>query len=160
MIRALGLIAAALFLLSGCATVKEGFGGVYYHKPLLKQILRAREGFKGLTNRICAEKNWFGECTKYDIVAYDLEQKGVRDDLVALQFRCVIGGKRYKIDPVAPQFIRYRYPTECFLGVWPCDRGELQKVSPISVTKTDYLISANAVCWSHKAYPKRPRSAK
>lgn len=132
----------------GCASVKQGWSGTYSHRPLLEQIVRMRPGYKGLTHQICAERDWFGECKRMDLVEYNLQDQKVRANFVALQFRCKIGGYRYKFYDGGPYFARYKRQKKC----WLCKTETvIEKTIPMS--NTQYLIDAGTYCWSEQAYP-------
>lgn len=132
-----------MLVLSGCAATPPR-----EHRPLLEQILRMRVGYKELTNRICREESWKGECVKESVLLYDLNDAAVRKRLVENFFVCRIHGRRYKIDPDAPRFVRYRRAREWFLG-----REKTEKTDPIPFSDTQKLLDGRAECWSEKTYP-------
>lgn len=143
-------LCALAFLTSGCASVKEGWSGKKEHKPLLEQIVRMRAGYpKGPTNRACLETDWWGKCSHVDTLEYDFYDAAVRARFVELNFVCELGGRRYKIDPDAPQFVRYQRKRKCWLF---CPE-ETTKVEPVPLSDTQRLLDGALTCYSERSYP-------
>lgn len=141
------LILAMLFL-PGCAAVKEGNSGTFTHRPLIEQILRMRPGHAGLTHQICAEKNWFGDCKRMDLIEYNLNDKAVRDRLIKMNFRCKIAGWRYKIHPNRAAFVRYQRIDGGWFG-----EDETKLVNVVDQSELQVLLDGATVCWSEVTYP-------
>lgn len=141
-------IGALTYFLCACASIKQGSSGVFTHRPLIEQIIRPRTGHIGLTHKTCVQKNWFGECEKSEVVDYDLNDKAVRDRLINNAFRCKISGRRYKIHPDMPGFVRYESVRPC----WLCSK-ETRLVEFMDVSQIQVLLDGATVCWSEKTYP-------
>lgn len=148
LIGGLSLFVAFSMALTGCSSIKEGWSGTREHKPLLEQIVRMRTGHKGLTHKTCVELDWWGKCSNSTLLEYDLNDAKVRARFIELGFVCELGGRRYKIDPDAPQFVRYRRKRPC----WLCHE-ETTKVEPVPFKETQKLLDAALVCYSERTYP-------
>lgn len=150
MFVAVAMFLGALLLGGSCASIKEGWSGKKEHKPLLEQIVRMRKGFpNGPTNRTCLELDWWGKCSHVDTVEYDFRDAAVRARFVELNFVCELGGRRYKIDPDAPQFVRYQRRRKCWLF---CPEETL-KVEPVPLSDTQRLLDGALTCYSERTYP-------
>lgn len=148
LVIALAAFAAAGVGTVGCSSVKQGWSGTREHKPLLEQIVRMRSGHKGITHQTCVELDWWGKCSKSTLLEYDLNDAQVRARFIALGFVCELGGRRYKIDPDAAQFVRYQRKRPC----WLC-KEETTKVEPVPFKETQKLLDAALVCYSERVYP-------
>jgi hypothetical protein len=129
------------FIVTGCA------GQVYPHGDIMNQILRMRNGYSGLTHRVCAEKNWLGDCKKWDIIEYQIRNKEGRMRFIDLGFVCSVGGRRYKLNPDLPEFVRYQTKT-CFLCT-----PQTVIVERLDYTKPQKFIDAGTFCYSERVYP-------
>lgn len=132
------------YMLTGCAG-----GTLNPHAPLFKQIVRMRVGHAGLTHQICAEKNWVGQCQKFDLIEYDLNSAAIRKGFVDFQFICMIANSRYKIDLDQPRFVRFKRIRKWFLAP-----EETVVEKEIAYKDTQFLINAGTFCYSEKAYPE------
>lgn len=139
---------ALLLLLPACAALKNGAGEVREHRPLLEQIVRMRPGHKGLTHQTCISFNYWGDCTASTLIEYDLADKATRQRFVENLFVCRIGGRRFKIDPDAPQFVRYQRKRPWFLAP-----EETKIIEAVPAAATQRLLDGRTECWSEKAYP-------
>lgn len=139
-----------LLLLPGCSTLRDGFGGEQEHKPLIEQILIMAPGHSGLVNQICKKRNWFGECDEESMsrMEYSLDDAETRGNLVKLSFLCRIAGKHYRVNPEAPEFIRYERYRPC----WLC-KEKTEIVERIPAEKVQFLLDSKTTCWSEKTYP-------
>ena len=142
------LLVVIFFSTQGCASVKTGWSGTKEHKPLLQQIVKMRTGYKGLTHKTCVEFDWFGQCEKKTVMEYDMNDAAVRARFVELNFVCDLGGRRYKIDPAAPQFVRYDRVKRC----WFCEK-KTEKTEPMPYSDTQKLLDGDLTCWSEREYP-------
>lgn len=131
-----------LAALTGCSSTE------YKHTDLVNQIVRFRPGYAGLTHRICSKKKWNGDCENWDIIEYSIRGQAGRMRFVELGFICIVGGRRFKIDPDWPQLARY--------GVK--DNGWFQPKTREIVETMDYkdvqkLVDAGTYCYSERTYP-------
>ena len=130
------------FLLIGCQH------GVKYHAQLSKQRLAPRPGYDGyLTNRICGERNFWGECLKWDIKSYDINDPEVRIMMNDFRIACQIGGKRFRISLDQPGFVR-RTTGKCIkkkVLSRSCKKWELLE-DFIHIQRYEYLIEAHTEC--------------
>ena len=131
-----------LVFLSSCASLD-----VFRELPLEKQILKFRTGYPSLTHRHCAKHKPSGECETYEIKQYDLKSQDIRKLLRDLSFVCKIAHKRYKILLDTPLFANDDYYKCGFLNLKRC-----RKRNTLAVDKVDFLIKANAKCFSYKNY--------
>lgn len=144
MVMAALLVALMAFaFLSGCSSQQPG------HSDFFKQIVRWREGHKGPTHQICAERDWKGTCVKWDLREYDLASAEIRKQFMAFNFICKVGGLRYKIDPDQPRLVRYKTVRPC----WLC-KEEVQLEKAISYNSTAFLLAGGTFCYSEKYWPK------
>lgn len=141
-LAALLLAGIALMFLTSCASQQPG------HIEFYKQIVRWREGHKGPTHQICAEKDWKGACQKWDLREYDLASAEVRKQFHDFQFICKVGASRYKIDPDQPRLVRYKRHRPC----WLC-KEEVVLEKAISYNSTAFLLAGGTYCYSEKAWP-------
>jgi hypothetical protein len=148
MYRGIIILMTALVSVS-CASIKQGAGGTFEARPLIQQIIRMRAGHKGLTHNTCVEKNWFGECTKMDVIEYDLADPKVRERLIKMGFRCNIAGFRYKIHPDRAAFVRYQRTG----GGWFQPPEETKLVNVVDQSELQILLDGATVCWSEVTYP-------
>ena len=127
----------------------------YPEKDLVSQILRARAEFPGyLTNTSC-EKYVGDECKGgYKLSSYDLKDPVVREKLVRLDFICSVGGRRFKIDPDKPGFVRLNQIEKCarwdVLHVF-CQRVVEQEF--LGIEPWDFLVDADVRCFQKNRYP-------
>ncbi len=120
----------------------------YARNELIRQILRPLEGHTGLTNTLCLEKNWKGDCKKAETVDYDLNDIEIRQKLVDFSFVCRIKGQRFQIDLEAPGFVRYGFEKPCFI----CKKRPIV-LERIPISAYQYLLDAEAECYSESIYP-------
>jgi hypothetical protein len=145
LLLALSLLMAvwALTALDGCSSV------IRSENPLLKQVLKYRPGHQGLTHHACTEIDGFGNCKSWVDSEKDPRDIEVRKQLIDLGFRCLIGGKRYKLDPDAPQYVRYKTSSDC----WLFCKSHTDKVDPIPMDPAQRFIDSGTECYSEQAYP-------
>lgn len=123
------------------------------HSPTLQQIIRPRDGYDGLTNRVCLKYSPFGSCKQFDDTNYDLKDHAVRKMLVDFSFRCSIAGRRFKIHPDKASFARYEEVDSC----WLCRKKTIITEEIPMEGNIDYLIKADTYCWSERTYPNGPK---
>lgn len=134
-----------LLILSGCSSAQKDI-----RNPLYEQILTPRAGHANfLTNMACVE--WKqpdgGECLKYEVAEYDLNDNNLRKALNDFTFACNIGGRLFKICQDKPGFCRHTYAACGFLHMFSCKTEEY-----VPVEKYQYLLDAGTKCWSATQY--------
>ena len=83
----------------------EGIGKSLPRNALSGQVLRFRLGHEGkLTNQVCTSYQ-AGRCVR-DVAEYNLSDAETRATLVALKFRCDVGGRRFRICADKPGLCR------------------------------------------------------
>jgi hypothetical protein len=131
-----------LLILTGCATTPNE------HREFFKEVLSFRDGYKGLTNKICVDRRWDDKCLNWSISEYSLENPEVRKGLIDMSFVCKVAGRRFKIDPDQPGLARYKEDRPC----WLCKK-ETTIVERISLKDNlPYLIAAATICYSQNFY--------
>lgn len=134
----------ALLFILGCASVDQ-----YQKHSLVDQILKPREGFKGLTNRYCSEYV-DDECKTWSVEERLFEDREFQETANKLNFLCNVGGKRYKIckesEGDKPGLCRVSYES-CFL----CKPKKI--VQWIDAKAYKFLLDSNVKCKSNTTYP-------
>jgi hypothetical protein len=138
------IIAAIMIFFIGQGCVSQGSP----RSEVSHQIMKPRDGYKGLTNQICLQYKFAGGCEKYDVVEYDLNDAKVRSDLISFGFVCKIAGRRFKIDPDQAGFARYEAKRAC----WLFCKKKVEIVERVPVSNYKYLIDAGTVCYSERVY--------
>lgn len=131
-----------IVLFSGCSTTDDFVN--MPRQPLVKQRLVVREAYPGLTNSRTIQEEGDKE-PSLEVKSYDLEDAGVRRLLIDLQFRCMVGQKRYKICPDRAGFCRYECEKK-----WFGRRGKCSITSYIPLEPRIYHVESGTVCRSEK----------
>lgn len=130
--------------LAGCSSVE-----VYSPSPTADQILRPRQGYKGLTNRTCREPKpgeKSDENGKFcEVRDYLLDDKLTREMLHSFRFSCQVAGQRFGVCKDKPGLCRREFKQRCFIGI--CGKRKLKKETYIPITKYQYLLDAGTVCY-------------
>lgn len=121
-----------LLFIASCSSVPEQ----YYKPVLVKQTLKPRIGFSGLTYRYCEKYNKEG-CDKYTVENYDLNDSKVRKQLFDFRFICTVNGDRYKICQNEGGLCR-----QSFAGLF----NRKEKVEKISISEIEYLVNGDTSC--------------
>lgn len=141
------VIGAALFfcfIFASCATV-------YPHSALVDQIVAYRPNHSGLTHQVCSKYDWKQDCLNMDLIDYDMQDAATRKRFVDNGFVCSIGGRRFKIDPDNPRFVRYKQNKNCFLFI--CTNGDTVINEWILASDTQKLLDGHTRCYSERTYP-------
>lgn len=139
------ILLTILILSTSCTTTK------FYHANLANQKLSPRTGFDGhLTNRICAEMSPLGgECKKWSIQKYDINDSKIRKQLNDFRIACRVGGKRYRVSLNRPGFIRTERGKCVNRQKWwgnKCKEWGF-KTLYIPVSDYQYLINSGMYCY-------------
>lgn len=130
-----------LSFLFGCQGTEK------HHAQLSNQRLAPRPGYDGhLTNRICKEKDWLGDCKKWSVKAYDIRDRSVREMLNEFRIACKIGGKRYRVDIDRPGFVRKENPVCVDKSIFGNCKEWVTNTNYIPIQNYEYLIEAQTQC--------------
>ena len=142
------LLIWCLFVLAICMAFVGCASTPMPHNDLINQIVRMRPGYAGLTHRICAKKKWTGECTNWDLIEYQIRNQEGRMRFIDLGFICMVGGRRFKLDPNLPQFVRY---GDVDHGWFSPKTTEI--VETLSYKDVQKMVDAGTYCFSERVYP-------
>lgn len=140
------ILLISLILSVSCSTTKT-----YHHSDLANQKLSPRTGYEGhLTNRICKEKKTLGgECIKWSVKKYDINDPAIRKQLNDFRIACRIGGKRFRVALDRPGFIRTERGKCVNRQKWwgnKCKEWGFKEIY-IPVSNYQYLINSAMFCY-------------
>lgn len=135
-------ILLSLLLFGACASEPV----LIYRHELADQILKPREGYKGLTNRACTSYK-DGKCSSYVVEDRLLEDAQFRETVNKLGFICNVGGRRFKVCQDKPGLCRIWF-TDCGLF---CRKKRHEEYVPASNYR--FLLDAKTRCFAKDKYP-------
>lgn len=147
------IISIILVLLSSCSLLQEP---KRTRKPFPQQRLVVREQYpEKLTNQFCEEKRK-GECIKWNVVQYDLNDRAVRKLINDAKIPCNIAGRRWRVCLDQPGFCRRSLKCLKWKDRWwdfnprkVCvKRKQVEEYIPAS--DHEYLHKAKTVCYKFR----------
>lgn len=134
----------AVLYLAGCASDEIFERGDFTH-----QILRARVGYAGLTNSKCLahqDGDSTKPCIKWDIVAYNLEDEGIRKQLRQAAIICKLGEVRYQVCQDKPGLCHRE--RHCEVWVFGCKMTE----DYVAQAETQRLVLGGLRCFDENTF--------